>query len=95
MTGISGKTEGGGGGERWPWGRWGMFRNVDVGGGGKRGPLRRRRGGAVFRRRLEAAAAAAAGRLHAGDTRPRQGEAAASVAGTAAAREGAVAVAVA
>ena len=36
-------------------------------------------------------AAAAAGRLHAGDMLPRQGEAAASVAGTAAAREGAAA----
>ena len=39
------------------------------------------------------AAAAVAGRLHAGDTRPRQGEAAVSAAGTAAARGGAAAVA--
>ena len=48
------------------------------------------------RRRPEAAAAAtAAGRLHADNTRSRQGEAAVSAAGTAAARSGVAAVAVA
>ena len=45
-------------------------------------------------RRPEAAATAAAGRLPDGDTGPRQGEAAVSAAGTAAARGGAAAVAV-
>ena len=42
-----------------------------------------------------AAATTAAGRLHAGNTRPKQGEAAVSAAGTAAARDGAAAVAAA
>ena len=42
-----------------------------------------------------AAATATAGRLHDGDTGPRQGEAAVSAAGTAAARVGAAAVAAA
>ena len=41
------------------------------------------------------AAAAAAGRLHAGNSRTRQGEAAVSAAGTAVARGGAAAVAAA
>ena len=50
----------------------------------------------MFPRRLRReVAAAATGRLHAGDTRPRQGEAADSAAGTAAARGGAAAVAAA
>ena len=50
----------------------------------------------MFPRRLRPeVAAAATGRLHAGDTRPRQGEAADSAAGTAAARGGAAAVAAA
>ena len=34
MTGYLGKD--GRGRRRWPWGRWEMFRNVNVGGGGKR-----------------------------------------------------------
>ena len=59
-----------------------MIRNVD-GGGGRKGSVEEEG------RWLSVPAAAAAGRLHAGDTRPRQGEAAVSAVGTAAAGEGA------
>ena len=76
--GESNSRVNGGGGELWPWGRWEMVRNMDVGGGGK--------GSVEEEGRWCSVPAAAAGRLHAGDTRPRQGEAAV-------AREGAAAVA--
>ena len=58
-----------------------MIRNVDGGGG--------RKGSVEEEGRWLSVPPAAAGRLHAGDTRLRQGEAAVSAVGTAAAREGA------
>ena len=73
----------------------GRFAGDGGGGGvgdGEDGPWRRKRGGgaAIWRRRRlrrpeAAAAAAAAGQLHVGDQWARQGKAAASAAGTAAA----------
>ena len=67
-----------------PRGRSGMIRNVS-GGGGRRG--------SVEEEGRRHSVPAAAGRLHAGNTRSRHGEAAVSAAGTAAAHGGAAAVA--